>query len=363
MKVALVYDWINTFGGAERILLELYHLLPEAVLFTSVYDKRNTSWANQFKINTSFLQKIPFFRSHHEILPLFIPIAFESFDFSGFDLVITVTSAFAKGVITKPETLHICYLLTPPRYLWSHYQFYLKNRFIRWLSWPLINYLRQWDSIVQKRPDYLIAISQTVRQRVKKFYQRDCEVIYPPVLVDKFVNKAKSEKQADYFLVVGRLVPYKRIDLAIQACNRLKKPLIVVGQGRSELALKAMAGSNVKFLKNLTDEQLISYYQKCRALILPSEEDFGIVAVEAQASGKPVIAYGQGGSRETVKNGVTGLLFRQQTVESLIEAIKQFEKMSFSVKKCQENSKKFTNTLFRLKFKQKIQEYLSNKGL
>lgn len=359
MRVALVYDWINTFGGAERVLLELYRIFPQAILFTSVYDRENTPWAKVFQIKTSFLQKIPFASSHHEFLPLLTPFAFENFVFDDFDLVISVTSTCAKGIITKPQTLHVCYLLTPTRYLWSHRDFYFRNRFFKFVSFPAISYLRRWDLVAAARPDYLIAISKTVQMRVKQFYNRDCVVIYPPVAIEKFRNTKKQ--RGDYFLVVSRLVPYKRIDLVIRVFNKLQLPLIIVGSGRQEFFLKSIAGSTIKFVKDLTDEELIRYYEGCRALILPSEEDFGIVSVEAQAAGKPVIAYNKGGAQETIKENITGIFFNEQTVNALIKAIEYFEKINFSEKECRDNSKRFSRDFFRKKFFRQIKQFLSNK--
>ena len=357
MKVALVYDWIHTFGGAERVLIELYNLFPNAELFTSVYDRVNAPWAKLFKVTTSFLQKIPFAASHHELFPLLTPMAFENFVFDGFDLVISVTSSDAKGIITKPGILHVCYLLTPTRYLWSHKDFYLSNPFLKIISSPFVFYLRKWDSLAKARPDHLISISKTVKERTMKFYKRECDIIYPPVSVDKFIKRKSLNKTGDYFLVVSRLVPYKRVDLVIYACNKLNLPLVIIGTGRQEFFLKTIAGPTVTFLKNLTDNELISYYQNCRALIMPSEEDFGIVSVEAQAAGKPVIAYGEGGARETIKEDITGIFFQKQNINSLIKAILKFEKTSFSKQDCQKNSKLFSRERFRREFYSLIINY------
>lgn len=357
MRVAFIYDWVNTFGGAERILLELHHLYPDAPLYTTVYNQKSAFWAHKFKIRTSFLQEMPFAKTHHELYPVITPIAFESFNFVDFDLVISITSGFAKGIITKPGTLHICYLLTPVRYLWSHREFYFSNRLLRLFSRSMVSYLKRWDLVAKTRPDYYLTISRIVQKRVKDFYNLESEIVYPPVLVDKFKQIKRYNKNSGYFLVVSRLVPYKRIDLAISACNKLQKKLTIIGMGRAEKQLKKIAGPTIFFLNNLTDEALISYYQNCRVLILPSEEDFGIVSVEAQAAGKPVIAYGQGGALETVLENKTGIFFQQQNVESLIQAINKFETMIFLSQNCQDNANKYTNTRFKKEFNSKINNY------
>lgn len=357
MKVALVYDWINIFGGAERVLLTLHNLFPQAPLFASVYDKRRTPWANVFEIKTSFLQKIPSASYHHELFPYLTPIAFENMDFTGFDLVISVTSSDAKGIITKPGCLHICYLLTPTRYLWSHQDFYLSNPVLKFISSPIVSYLKRWDRVSKTRPDYLIAISKTVKERIRKYYQIQAEVIYPPVSLGKFFNRKTVLSSGNYFLVVSRLVPFKRVELVVNAFNKLRLPLVIVGTGRQEIFLKSIACSTITFVKNLTEDDLISYYQNCRALILPSEEDFGMVSVEAQAAGKPVIAFDQGGARETIKEGITGVFFKEQTTNSLIKTLSLFKNLEFSQDACRENSKRYSETIFKAKFTEIIRKY------
>lgn len=355
MNVAIVYDWVHTVGGAERILQSLHELFPKAPLFTSVYDNKAGEWAKKFTIITSFLQKFPFAKSHHHLLPLFTPVAFESFDFSQFDLVISVTSNDAKGIITSTNTLHICYLLTPTRYLWSHYDFYFKYRFFKILTYPFVNYLRKWDMVAVNRPDYLISISETVKKRALKFYQKKSEVIYPPVDTGLFYPNKNSKGK--YFLIVSRLVPYKHLEYSILACNELRLPLIIVGGGRARKNLQNMAGSTIKFTGNLTDRELIRYYQNCRAVIIPAEEDFGIVSVEAQASGKPVIAFSKGGSLETLVEGKTGLFFTKQTKNSIKDALVRFNSMTFEAKECINNSKKYDKEIFKKEFLNRVGYY------
>jgi len=273
MRVALVYDRLNKWGGAERVLLVLHKLFPDAPLYTSVYNKKKASWADVFDIRTSFLQKIPDASSSHEILAPLMPLAFESFSFDEYDLVISLTSESAKGIITKPHTLHVCYCLTPTRYLWSGYDEYFKNPYLRYLAKPAVSYLRMWDKVAASRPDRYIAISQEVKRRIKKYYDRDSEVIYPPVEFGRSTfSSLGGNPPAPYFLIVSRLVPYKKIDIAIKVFNKLKLPLKIVGVGSEEKKLKNMSNNNIEFLGYLTDKELVRYYSDCCALIFPGIE-------------------------------------------------------------------------------------------
>lgn len=351
MKVALVYDWVDTFGGAERILIQLIKIFPKAPIYTSVYNKSKAGWAKNFKVINSFLQKFPFSRNHHQIYPFLTPLCFEQFDFSGFEVVISVSSADSKAIITKPNTLHICYLLTPTRYLWSHYDSYIQNKFIKFLSKPVVSYLRRWDLVAKDRPDVIISISKTVQNRVKQYYKRDSEIIYPPVSISK---PLKAPKIKDYYLIVSRLVPYKRVDLTVKACNRLKKNLVVIGDGRAYDGLKSIASDTIVFKKNISDSELSSYYQNCKALIIACEEDFGLTAVECQMHGRPVIALGEGGVCETVKNRKTGIFFKNQTVEDIIETIESFEKLHFSPQDCIKHVRSFSENSFKKEFREMV---------
>src|SRR3989344_5441635 len=323
MKVALVYDRVNKWGGAERVLLALHEMFPDAPLYTSVYDEKRAPWAKVFpRVIPSFLQKIPGANSRHEWLAAMMPIAFETLDFTGYDLVISVTSEAAKGVITRPPAKHVCYCLTPTRYLWSHRDEYFKGTTLKTISKPVVSYLRYWDRIAAQRPDIIISISTAVKDRVRKYYERESEVIFPPVEIEKFqipnsppsprlrrASKFQIEDK-DYFLIVSRLVPYKRVDLAVEVFNELALPLVVVGTGSEEKRLKSkykqsLASDTGKFKKNIvfkgfvSDEELISLYRGAKAFIMPQEEDFGIAGVEAQAAGVPVIAYKKGGALDT----------------------------------------------------------------
>jgi glycosyltransferase involved in cell wall biosynthesis len=347
MKVALVYDRVNKWGGAERVLLSLHKIFPDAPLFTSVYNKDSAPWAKVFDVKTSFLQNFPFAKSSHELYALFMPLAFESFDFSNYDLVISVTSEAAKGIITKPSTLHISYLLTPTRYLWSGYETYFKNNLFRLFSRPFISYLRSWDRIAAQRPDKIVAISTAVAERVKKYYKRDSEIIFPPL---EKLNDGKTTETSDYFLVVSRLVYYKRIDIAVKAFNKLNLPLKIIGKGNEEVSLKKLANSNIEFLGNLTDEKLSFYYKNSKALIFPGVEDFGLVMAEAQSFGKPVIAFKGGGALDIIRKGATGEFFETQTPESLIKVLEKFESTSYNSNLCRENALRFSFENFKSKF-------------
>ncbi|MCL5020029.1 MAG: glycosyltransferase [Patescibacteria group bacterium] len=397
MKVALVYDRINKWGGAERVLLALKELFPSAPLYTSVYNPLKAGWAKAFDIKTSFLQKFPGAPFNHEKFATFMPFAFESFSFDKFDLVVSVTSEAAKGIVTSPKTKHVCYCLTPTRYLWSGYDEYFKNGLLRLISRPAISYLRRWDKMASNRPDHFIAISKEVQKRIKKYYGRESKVIYPPLVLSagidsvgdsnllatelpfgsiarsgsnmrssrkfesppsKFSLAMPRLKDQDYFLVVSRLVPYKRIDIAIKAFNKLKLPLKIIGTGSEEKRLKKMAKPNIEFLSNLTDEELLGYYKESSALIFPGIEDFGLVILEALSFGKPIIAFKGGGVLETVKRGKTGEFFYPQNEEALIRIIKNFKKESFSAKDCKDGVKKFERDRFRREFMDFVNEIM-----
>lgn len=364
MKIAIVYDRINKFGGAERILQVFHKIWPDAPIFTSVYNSKTALWAQHIKIIPSFLQRIPFLKSRHEIVAWLMPFVFETFNFDNYEVVISLTSADAKGIITKPHTFHFCYCLTPTRYLWSAEMEYWRNLpfgffniIVKILKKPLLSYLKKWDLISAQRPDVYLAISKTVQKRLKKYYQKRAEIIYPPVDLKKFKPLVGKNPSLDYFLVVSRLVSYKRIDLVIEAFNKLKIPLKIIGEGKERKKLERKARKNIEFLGfKLTDRQLISYYQNCRALVFAGEEDLGLVAVEALACGRPVIAYNKGGISEIVINGKTGILFKKQRVTEIIKAVENFEKLKFSSYFCRKSILKFGEENFRKKIKNKIKE-------
>ncbi len=372
-KIAIVYDWIDKWGGVERILLQLHKMFPEAIFYTSYFDKEKAVWAKDLKIKTSFLQSFPDFIKKNRILSfIFYAYAFESFNFSEYDLVISVTSSFAKSVITKPGTKHICYLLTPSRYLWSHQKEYLGS-----LGGSFLGMFKNWDLVASQRPDKIISISETVRRRCKKYYKRESEVVYPGFDINYWQNiknqisKIKTTDQKSkiytkykildtkYFLVVSRLEPYKRVDLVVQSFNRLKHNLVIVGEGSQEERLKEVAGKNITFLSKLSDVELGSLYSNAQALIMSQEEDFGYVSLEAQFFGCPVIAYKKGGALETVEDGKTGIFFIPQTESGLRRAIERFDKIKYNLmSKLKQfgykNIERFSKEIFENNFKKNL---------
>lgn len=353
MNVALVYDRINKFGGAERVLLELHKLWPNAPLYTAVYSRGDAPWASVFTIHESFLGRFPWARKHNELYPWLTQLAFESFDFSEYDVVISVTSAEAKAVITPPEVLHICYCLTPTRYLWSGYETYRSSPGFGRVDGIVSSVLKKmhpilssWDIVASSRPDIYVAISDCVKQRIEQYYlQTVSAVIYPPV--DTKIFEPKQPHDSSEYLLVSRLVGHKRVDIVIDAFNELKLPLIIIGDGKQKRQLQKRAGDTISFVDHsLTDKQLATYYQNSKALVFAGEEDFGIVSLEAQACGTPVIAYNACGYSETVRDGVTGILYNDQTKQSLMEAIEKFQHMTFDIMKLRKHAQRFSSETF-----------------
>jgi glycosyltransferase involved in cell wall biosynthesis len=348
LRVAIVHDWLNQKGGAEVVLEALVEMYPQAPIHTSMYwpqamPQEYRSW----DIRTSFMNRLPFVKRYHQpFLPLY-PLAFESFDFTGYDLVISNKSGFCHGVITPHDTLHICYCLTPTRFLWNYHEYVQREgvrRLARLLLPLFLNYLRVWDRAAADRVDHFIAISQAVQRRIAKYYRRDSIVIQPPVDTSRY---APSDSHDDYFLIVSRLIPYKRIDLAVRAFNELGLPLLIIGDGRDRDSLRALARSNVQFLGHIPDEKVGDYLAHCRAFIFPGQEDFGIAPVEAQAAGRPVIAYAAGGALDTVREGVTGAFFYDQTPEALIEVIKGFDEASYDPAVIRRHAEQFDKRVFK----------------
>jgi len=358
LKVAIVCSWLNQYGGAERVLAAVHEMYPEAPIYTSIFWPKALPPAFQkWDVRPSFLNRLPWIHRHHQwFLPLY-PYAFDQLDLSGYDLVLSVSSAFAHGVVTGPKTLHVCYCLTPARFLWDYPHYVAReglNRLAR-LVIPLFVYnLRLWDRVAADRVDHFLAISGAVQQRIQKFYHCSAEVIYPPVDVERF---SPSSERGDYYLIASRLVPYKRIDLAVKAFNQLGLPLWVVGDGRDRRALESMAASNVRFLGRVSDVELERHLSGCRAFVFPGEEDFGIAQLEAQAAGRPVIAYAGGGALETVREGQTGLLFREPTPESLAETVRRFENIRFDPLAIREHAQRFSRAVFQ----QKLADFVRQK--
>jgi glycosyltransferase involved in cell wall biosynthesis len=356
-KVAIVYDRVNKWGGAERVLLALHEIYPKAPLYTSVYDPKKASWAKVFpRVYTSFLQNVPFAKSNHELFAPLMPLAFFLFDFSKFDLVISVTSEAAKNIRTKGRTLHICYCLTPTRYLWSGYKEYFKKKLLKNITKPIVSIMRFLDKSAADRPNVIVAISGEVQKRIKKYYKRNSVVIHPPVNI----SKTQKHKDAKYYLLVSRLdFGYKKVDLAISAFNKLGLPLVIVGAGREEKKLKKIAGDSIIFAGRVEEEKLSNYYRNAKALIMPQEEDFGIVSVEAQSYGVPVIAFGRGGATDTVLNKKTGLFFNKQTPASLISAVRIFEKSKFEAKLVRANANRFSKKVFEKRILDLVKKMLN----
>ena len=351
MRVALTHDWLTNLAGAERVLLNLHEIYPEAPIYTSVFVPGEFPSLGDADVRTSFLQKLPLAKTRHQAFPVLRMVAFERFDLSGYDVVISSSHAEAKGVITRPETLHICYCYTPIRYYWSGYHHYLENpRFgalnplLKVLLPGMTNYLRVWDRCAADRVDLFVAISEHVARRIRKYYRREADVIYPPVDTSWL---QPSPTVDDYYLLVGRLIPYKRADVAVQAFNRLGLPLKIAGTGSEMEVLRRTARPNVEFLGRVADDELGELYSRCVALVFPQEEDFGIVPLEAMAAGRPVIAYRAGGALETVVEGETGVFFDRQEAECLEEAVRKFDPGRFDPERVRRQALLFDTAVFK----------------
>jgi len=358
MKIALVHDYLVQYGGAERVLEAFTEIFPKAPVFTMVYDKKLMNGAfSDRKIKTSFLQKIPFIGSHHRLFPILMPIAIEQFDLSEFDIVLSDSNSYAKGAITMPKTLHITYCHTPMRYAWDDCHKYLREFKYSKITKKVVpfamNYIRLWDKISADRPDIYIANSEFVSGRIKKYYNKQAFVINPPVNTKKFYI---SENIENYYLMIGRALPYKRFDIVIEAFNKLGLPLKIIGKGPEMEKLKKNAKENIKFLGYLDDEKISHYYSKCKAFLFPPEEDFGITPLEAMASGRPVIAFRGGGATESVIENETGIFFDKQIPESIIEIVKSFDSKKFNSQQIRQHAKKFDKEIFKEKIKKFVEE-------
>ncbi len=357
MKLALVHDWLNQLGGAEDVLEVLVDLYPQQPIFTSLYwQKKMPAHWQKWDIRTSFIDQLPFAHSKQQLYFPLYPLAFEQFDFRDYDLVISNKSGFCHGVITGPETLHICYCLTPTRYIWRYHQYVEQEqvgRLAQFVLPPFLTYLRQWDRLAADRVDHFIAISQAVRQRIAKIYRRDSTIIYPPVETRRFEPASKVD---DYYLFVGRLVPYRRLDLLIEAFNRLQRPLLIAGTGRDKERLEALAGPSVTFLGYVPDEDLPDLMARARAFMFPGEEDFGIAPIQAMAAGRPVIAYAGGGALETVIPGVTGGWFTEQTVEGIMQAVEQLDVDALDTAVIRKHAEQYDVSVFRTQFQTFVEE-------
>jgi glycosyltransferase involved in cell wall biosynthesis len=357
MKVALVHDYLNQLGGAERVLLALHEIFPEAPIYTSIYDRDRMSGAfRRMDIRTSYMQNWPNIMHAHRYYFSFYPRAFESFDLSQYDLIISSSSAYAKGIKKRKGAKHICYCHTPARFLWRYADYVRGENLPALLKLVLpffLSGIKKWDLKNNEGVDHFIANSRVIRERIRSFYGRDSVIIYPPVDTQFYQPAGKAE---NYFLIVSRLLSYKRIEIAIEAFNRLGHPLKIVGEGPEGGRLKKLAKSNISFLgRVIEDNEVARLYAGCRALIFTGEEDLGLAPLEAAACGKPTIAYAAGGALETVIDGETGILFKEQKVASILEAVKRFESFSFDDKLLRGQARKYDKE----SFEQKIRSFLS----
>ena len=354
MKIALVHDWLNQYGGAERVLEVLKAMYPDAPLYTSIYWRDGMpplyrSW----DIRTSWLDRAPgIYRRHQPYLPLY-PLAFQSFDLGRYDVVLSNKSGFCHG-IPVGKALHVCYCLAPTRYVWNLDAYADRealSRVARLALRPIVSRLRQWDYAAAQLVTHFVAISAEIQGRIRAYYNRDSVVIHPPVDLHRYQPAAAHE---EYYLIVSRLIPYKRIDLAVEAFNRLKRPLWISGSGRDEARLRSIAGPTIRFLGRVPDSDLPDLMARCQAFVFPGHEDFGITPVEAQSAGRPVIAYGAGGALDTVIDGRTGVLFEPQTVDALVEAVHRLEAMDVNSGVIRNNAARFDESVFRQKLSQFI---------
>ena len=356
MKLAIVHDWLTNMGGAEQVIINFKEIYPNAPIYTTFYNPNNLDKKlRDIDVRTSFLQRKKMVTNHKKYFPL-MPLAFKLFNLKEYNIVLSNSTCCAKGVKAQ-NGIHVCYCNTPMRYAWEKKEDYIKDmgKIQKNIVSIFLYFMRKWDRWSSKRVDYFIANSTAVAERIKKYYNRDAIVIHPPVRCNLF-NISAIDK--DYYFVVSRLVTYKRFDLAVKACKELGRKLIIIGDGpeRKKLEKIAEGDSNIIFLGRQPDEVVKKYMQECKALLFPGEEDFGIVPVEAQACGRPVIAYGKGGVLDTVIDGETGKYFNEQTVESLKEAILNFENMKFDKDKIRKHAVKFDESIFRNKIKNFIDE-------
>ncbi|KPF42001.1 glycosyl transferase [Rhizobium sp. AAP43] len=365
LRVAIVHYWLVSMRGGEKVIEELCQLFPQADIFTLVCDEtRLSARLRQHRITTSFLQKIPGARRHYtKMLPL-MPFALEHFDLQDYDLVISSESGPAKAIVTRPDALHVCYCHSPMRYIWD--QFHLYRKGLPWIGRVMMSLtapiLRVWDVTTAARVDTFVANSAYIGSRIRRFYNRDATVIHPPVAVDDF---KLGTGQGEFYLYAGQLTGYKRADLAVRACTESGRQLVVIGEGEQTAHLRAIAGPSVTFLGHQPFPVLAEHLSRCRALLFPGTEDFGILPVEAMASGRPVIAFDAGGARETVSSPDVGLRFAEQTVEGMLEAINAFEarESEFDPAVIRRHAERFSSEVFRSRFRTLVEDLLTSRAM
>ncbi|MBI5369982.1 glycosyltransferase [Candidatus Uhrbacteria bacterium] len=355
MKIALVHDYLVQDGGAEKVLEVLQEIWPEAPTYTLFFDPKKLPQFATRDIRTSFLQRLPLALKKYQWYITLMPTATEHYDLSDYDVVISSTSAFAKGLITRPGAVHICYCHTPTRYLWTDTHSYVEElrvpRLVKAILPPVLSRLRQWDQQAASRVDYFVANSQTVRARIQKYYRKDAQIIFPPVDTDRFHI---SPRPKTAFLTGGRLVAYKRFDLVIDACNKTGIPLKIFGSGPVERGLRRQAKSNIEFLGKVSDEALHDLYADALAFIHPQEEDFGITPVESMASGRPVIAYRKGGATETVVEDISGEFIETQTWEELADHLIRFDERRYDPHRIKTQAGRFGKNRFKEEMKELV---------
>lgn len=363
MKIALVCDFLTKMGGAQKVLLALSEIYPDAPIYCQLYDEKGTGgfFKNKQIIESELARMPAFIKSRPKLSISKLSQSIENFDFSQYDIVISSSDSFAHGIITKPKTFHLCYCHTPMRYAWDWHSEYLaennlgfglKGMYVRYLLYNI----RIWDKAAADRVDHWVANSENVKKRIRKYYRSDANVVYPPVDIDKI--KIADQPPQDYYVIAARLEPYKKINLAIQACNKLKKKLLIIGDGSQLKYLKKIAGPTIQFVGWKTGDDLYKYLREAKAFIFPGEDDFGIAPVESMAAGRPVIAYKKGGVLESIVEGETGVFFEDESVESLENAILELEKNYHHFKPivCRKQAEKFSKTHFIRKIKERITE-------
>ncbi len=373
MKVAIVCDWLTGIGGAERVVLELHKLYPEAPIYTSQYDPGKINWFADADVRTGWLQRLP--KSLRKFLPLLRAWYFSRLDLSDYDLVLSSSGAEAKGVKTGPGTTHICYCHAPTHYYWIRHDEYLASPgFPLGFNWLarlglklLIGPLKRWDRRAARQPDYLVANSTHTQAMIKRFYRRDSTVIFPPVQTDRFKRPGNTTPPLRHgFVVAGRQTPYKRIDLAIEACDELKVPLVVIGDGPDHKRLVSLAkklpGRRTTFLANVNDQEIVDHFESALGFIMPNMDDFGIVAVEAMAAGTPVIAYNKGGALDYVLPGKTGLFFEKQTAKNLAPVLQSATTKSFDYRAIMEQAAMFSVATFSKSMASYIKQCLAERN-